>query len=232
MIALFKKVDYKTSVVENKEPIEQQTADDLIDRLLKWEKDPHSDPELERMFQNQEEMPKYVSKEDIEFDRYYPIFKRAEELYKSKKLDEALSLYLEIQDRFTPRGTLYYSRPIDILERKGDYEKAINLCEKAIEAIQNKEFNADVSEFVSLTKRLEEKLEQYSSNIFESRIQALVDAIKVNPGINKKNLYEYLLKNEKWHYHEATFVIDAALESGVITREKKGRSFQHFVNQN
>lgn len=46
-----------------------------------------------------------------------------------------------------------------ILEKLSRFEEAISICDRAIDAINNKLFNADAEEFIKRRNRLEKKLE-------------------------------------------------------------------------
>lgn len=91
------------------------------------------------------------------FDTYYSMFEKARELEKQDKPDEALNLYLHILSSFTPEGTLYYERPMILLEKQQRFSEAIEICERAIKEIKAKTFNADVKPFETRLSRLMKK---------------------------------------------------------------------------
>lgn len=74
-------------------------------------------------------------------------------LEKQGKADEALALYFE-NLKYLPQGTDYYTRPCIVLEKKKEYDKAIEVCDLAIEVIEEGRFNADVEEFINRKNRL------------------------------------------------------------------------------
>jgi tetratricopeptide (TPR) repeat protein len=98
--------------------------------------------------------------EDKNFSIYSNLYKKARNLEKLKKEDEALKIYLNILNKYNPQGTAYYERPAIILERQKYYKEAVKICTMAIKAINNKNFNADVNEFEHRLNRLNNKIEK------------------------------------------------------------------------
>lgn len=220
-------------------PIEVDEYEDSIafaDRLIRWQKDPSSEPELEMWYRYGEPngLPFEVlkpSQDEIDFEKYYPMYLEAAELEKQGKALQALEVYQNILILFSPAGSSYYERPIYLLETDGNYSDAVKICIRAIGEIENKRFKADINEFLLLKERLENKLGRYGPNVFKARINALLNAIKSNPGINKKNLHSILIDNESWSYDEVASVINYALEKELINRSKTEKAYSHFVNQ-
>ncbi|MGF7431056.1 hypothetical protein PQV03_09865 [Thermoanaerobacterium thermosaccharolyticum] len=122
--------------------------------LKEWTKDPSSHPEIEDWYKNgAKPIPKEETQEEKDFKIYYKIYEEAYNLEKSGEIDKALEKYLYILDNFIPTGYLYYERPAIILEKKHDYQKAIEICNKAL---SNKHFNKPTKEYVdeAFSKRL------------------------------------------------------------------------------
>lgn len=94
-----------------------------------------------------------------EFDLYSPIYKKALALEKRGKIEEALQSYLYILQEYLPIGTVYYTRPAILLERKGDYELAIQICNQAIKvANASSHYHFSEDEFLHRKERLNAKL--------------------------------------------------------------------------
>lgn len=104
---------------------------------------------------------------DMEFDQYIQMYQSARQLEKSDP-DKALDIYFEILYKFTPLGTVYYKRPCILLEKQKRYDEAIEICSRAIEAIENKLFNASSDEFKHRLNRLINKRENTSFKVKQS----------------------------------------------------------------
>ena len=91
------------------------------------------------------------------FEEIFRQYQKATQLEKGGQIDKALAIYLSLIPK-RPEGTLYYSRPCIILEKKKEYEQAIEICDIAIEEIRAGHFNADAEEFVHRKDRLVRKL--------------------------------------------------------------------------
>ncbi|GAA0390091.1 hypothetical protein [Paenibacillus motobuensis] len=210
---------------------ELPSTDDFMDRLNKWTKDPESDPELEEWY-------KYGAPEGLSFqikkpeqweldhEIYFPMYDEAQRLEMNEHEEKALSIYLEIHEKFIPRGTAYYDHLLWILEKRGQFDKAIEICEKAIDAISRKLFNADVEPYNRDITRLKTKKIQckdfpsYESFVFSK----IIELVKENPNINVTTLQSKLDNND---VYGGRSYIDKAVEQNLITREKRGRSLIH-----
>lgn len=129
----------------------------LADELCKYSKTGKMSNALKRHVKNMEEHDKQTEAERKIFLEYSSMYEKARELERQSKPDEALDLYLDILAYYNPKGTAYYERPCIILEKQKRYEEAIIICKHAIEAIDNKLFNADVGEFQHRLNRLTRK---------------------------------------------------------------------------
>ena len=95
-------------------------------------------------------------REQYNFNKIFSRYKQARNIEKEGKLDEALSIYLQLLENCPP-GTDYYIRPCIILEKKKEFTKAIEICDFAIENIRQGRFNADENEFLKRKERLVKK---------------------------------------------------------------------------
>ncbi len=92
-----------------------------------------------------------------ELGEYYPMYEEARSLERQGKLMDALSIYLRILSEYTPRGTVYYERPAILLERMGQFDRAIAICNRAIKVIRAGLFHADAEAFEKRKMRLQQK---------------------------------------------------------------------------
>lgn len=98
-------------------------------------------------------------REERNFGRIFSNLMQGKALEKQGQTDEALEIYIKTLS-YLPPGTDYYKRPCILLEKKKDYEKAIEICDLAIKCIKENRFKADTEEFEKRRKRLSEKLEK------------------------------------------------------------------------
>ncbi len=208
-----------------------QSTDEFMERLNRWTKNPEGEPALEEwyMFGAPERIPFEIKKpEQWELDHaiYHPMYEEARRFEQSDQPERALEIYLEIHKRFTPRGTVYYDYPIWLLERYAYFDRAIEICEKAVHVISNNYFNAEIEPYHQDIVRLNKKIEHcdgypsYEAFVFNK----IIEIVKEHPDINITTLHSKLSKYEI--YGERSY-IDEAVEQNLITREKKGRSLIH-----
>lgn len=115
--------------------------------------------ELKKIEKSLEAQNRINKRQRTNFDIVYNRYNKARELERSGNIDNALKIYLSLIE-YRPPGTDYYTRPCIILEKQKKYKEAIEICNIAIEEINNNNFNADVSEFAKRLERLEKKLEK------------------------------------------------------------------------
>jgi tetratricopeptide (TPR) repeat protein len=142
--------------------VTDDSTERFLEKLKRWRDDPSSEPELERWIRigYPKGLPFMVRKPEqweLDHDQYFPMFKRARLLEKEGKADEALEIYMRVLRNYTPRGTLYYERPAIILERAGEYDDAILICDRAIMAISEGVFSGDTEPFERRRARLAKK---------------------------------------------------------------------------
>lgn len=91
------------------------------------------------------------------FNEVYSNFEKARTLEKKGDLDKALLMYTNNLSN-CPSGTDYYTRPCIILEKRQEYERAIEICDLVIKFINEGRISADVEEFEHRKARLVRKL--------------------------------------------------------------------------
>jgi len=72
--------------------------------------------------------------------------------------DKALEIYLEILEKYHPHLLANFERPAIILEKKKRYEEAIEICEKAIQLIEEEKISGDKERCLDRLRRLKSKL--------------------------------------------------------------------------
>lgn len=133
----------------------------LVEHLRRWSRNPASEPEIERWYRSGTERPfaqRKLTREEIEFRKYSPLFETARQWERQKREDEALAVYMNILSHYEPIGTAYYERHAILLERWGCYEEALKVCMLALRVITTKSFNADPEQFHRRIDRLYRKI--------------------------------------------------------------------------
>ncbi len=160
--------------------------------------------------------------EDI-FLEYYALYKIAAEKEKNNDVDGALELYLDILKRYAPVGIIYYERPAIILEKRKEYERALEICNLALNNPQR--FNKPT------WKSIKEK--------FTKRKTRLLNKISKANEVNNK-VSNYTPKSEKEVIETNTIVkIENSVSSKAIVYpdwyisisfgESKSQSFAQAV---
>lgn len=92
------------------------------------------------------------------FDEYYLTLTQAKNQEKLGMDAQALVIYLQIIESYSPDTDYAYERAVTLLEKKNDFEQAREICVKALEKIQSKDINGNASFYEQRLNRLEEKL--------------------------------------------------------------------------
>jgi len=88
----------------------------------------------------------------------FKLLKRAKKVEQMGNTERALDLYLELHERYEPNTSDAYERPAVLLERKKDYQAALAMCQKAIEAIDNDKMSGTKDKFQKRIDAINEKL--------------------------------------------------------------------------
>jgi len=102
----------------------------------------------------------------------FKLLKRAKKLEEMGNTDRALELYKELHEKFEPNTSDAYERPAIIFERKKQYKQALDLCNKAIEAIENDKMSG-------------------TKDRFQRRIDSINEKLKNTPVVKEKITYDY-----------------------------------------
>jgi len=102
-----------------------------------------------------------------DFSVYSKAYEMVRELECQSRPFEALTIYRAILIAFAPEGTAYFERPAILLERFGELDEAIQVCDRAIEQIESHAFHADSEPFKKRKSRLLIKKERRESSLSE-----------------------------------------------------------------
>lgn len=83
----------------------------------------------------------------------------------------ALKIYLEIFDSYTPKLSRTYESCIRLLEKRGQFEKALEICNKAIRGIALNELSGALSKFEAIRDRLDEKLSKVPDEVPTEKVK-------------------------------------------------------------
>lgn len=137
----------------------KMTLDEVADELVNWHNGKGSLKKINALHKAQESKDR---REERNFNFVFGNYQKARDLERKGETDKALAIYLKLLKN-NPPGTDYYTRPCIILEKKHEYAQAIQICDMAIKAIQQKRFNADEEEFLHRKNRLIKKSEKSSA---------------------------------------------------------------------
>lgn len=88
----------------------------------------------------------------------FKLLRRAKKLEEMGNTDRALDLYLELHERYDPNTSDAYERPAILLERKKNYQQALEICEKAIQEIEADRMSGTKEKFQKRIDAIHEKL--------------------------------------------------------------------------
>lgn len=142
--------------LQNKEMSSKEVADELID----WY---NGKSDANRVQSYMKAMKDKTKREDRNFNYIFSNYEKARNLEKTGEVDKALKIYLKLLKRI-PVGTDYYTRPCIILEKQHEYQKAIEICDIALQAINDGRFGGNVKgaedEILHRKERLVKKMEK------------------------------------------------------------------------
>lgn len=100
------------------------------------------------------------AKEKRRFDESISLYNRAIAAEKAGRYNQALKLYLENLDLYSPQGLSHWERPAILLEKLKRYDEALVLCERALALdVEHGPTAASIREkFTKRRERLTQKL--------------------------------------------------------------------------
>lgn len=132
---------------------ELEDPDSFTERMIEWLKDPSLHPDID-LIQKYGVENVYITDQDVREAELAVYYAKYQEAQKLQDPDEALKIYLDILKKHTPIGMSYYLEPIYILEKKGQYEKALSICRTALEVSQLEYIHFSVEELEQVEERL------------------------------------------------------------------------------
>lgn len=88
----------------------------------------------------------------------YKLVQKAEKYKQLGFYDKELAIYKKIHNEFYPNSSSLFKRPAILYEKRGEYEKALDLCKSAIELINQDKISGTTSSFDKMIVILERKL--------------------------------------------------------------------------
>jgi len=122
-----------------------------------------------------------------DFSVYSKAYEMARELERQSRPFEALAVYRAILIAFAPEGTAYFERPAILLERFGELDEAIQVCDRAIEQIESHTFHAAAEPFKKRKARLLAKKKRRESLSGEKKERCQVGDTRAIPADNGPN---------------------------------------------
>lgn len=97
------------------------------------------------------------------FDEYYLTLTQAKNQEKLGRDAQALTIYLQIIESYSPDTDYAYERAVTLLEKKSDFDQAREICVKALEKINAKDINGNTSFYEQRLNRLDEKMKSLTA---------------------------------------------------------------------
>ncbi|MDE6595877.1 MAG: hypothetical protein K2K44_07705 [Oscillospiraceae bacterium] len=142
--------------LKNKEMSSKEVADEMVN----WY---YGKSDANRVEAYRKALEDKAKRETKNFNYLFSNYEKARKLEKIGEDDKALAIYLKMLNRI-PTGTSYYVRSCIILEKKHEYQKAIGICDMALQAINEGRFGGNVKgsedEILHRRERLVKKLEK------------------------------------------------------------------------
>ena len=137
------------------------------------------------------------------YGEMYKLVKKAKRYEKQGLQSKELEIYEKIHEEYLPNSSNLYKRPAILYEKKGDYDKSLELCKKAVELIEADKISGTKKTFEKKIEILNRKLKQTSGKPKENKkysphfsIGALIIIIIFGGlfyyALNKENTYEDL----------------------------------------
>lgn len=117
-----------------------------------------------------------------EIAEMFKLVEKAKTMERIGNENKALEIYLQVHRDYTPNTSDAYERPAVILERKKRYKEALEICEKAIELINDNKLGGTVSKFEKRIEKLHHKME------IDKPIEKKKNKAKLSFNFNFKNI--------------------------------------------
>jgi tetratricopeptide (TPR) repeat protein len=97
------------------------------------------------------------------YGEMYKLVKKAKRYEKQGLQNKELEIYEKIHDEYLPNSSNLYKRPAILYEKKGEYDKSLELCKKAVELIEADKISGTKKTFEKKIEILNRKLKQTSN---------------------------------------------------------------------
>lgn len=97
------------------------------------------------------------------YKEMYNLVEKAKRYEKQGNYTKELEIYEEIHENYLPNSSKIFKRPAVLYERKGDLQKSLELCQKALALIEEDKISGTPKSFEKMIKILERKLEPNTS---------------------------------------------------------------------
>jgi tetratricopeptide (TPR) repeat protein len=135
------------------------------------------------------------------YSEMYKLVKKAKRYEKQGLQSKELEIYEIIHEQYLPNSSNLFKRPAILYEKKGEYDKSLELCKKAIELIEADKISGTKKTFEKKIEILHRKLKQTSHKTIPNKrsvprvsISALILLIIIGGlfyyAMNKENTYE------------------------------------------
>lgn len=135
------------------------------------------------------------------YSEMYKLVKKAKRYEQQGLHSKELEIYETIHEEYLPNSSNLYKRPAILYEKKGEYDKSLELCKKAVELIEADKISGTKKTFEKKIEILNRKLKQTSRQRTTNKkhmphlsIGALVVIIIFGAlfyyALNKENTYE------------------------------------------
>ncbi|MGM0378955.1 MAG: hypothetical protein ACQEQE_04360 [Bacillota bacterium] len=140
-----------------------------------------------------------------DYKKLFKLEKKANRYQKQGLYDKELEVYEEIHEKFYPNKSNLYKRPAVMYEKRGEFKKALTLCQQAIELIEKNKISGLKKDFVRMEKILKKKINSKKEKSIKSKNKKIMTIPKISLGFfviiviviiilfyafNKENRYE------------------------------------------
>lgn len=92
------------------------------------------------------------------YKEMYNLVEKAKRYEKQGNRSKELEIYEQIHRDYLPNSSKLYKRPAVLYEKKGEYQKSLNLCQEALELIESEKISGTTKSFEKMIKILNRKI--------------------------------------------------------------------------
>ena len=165
-------------------------------------------------------------KEQLESKTLKSLYQQASSLEKEGCLKNALELYINILEEYSPTGPNYYSYPFNLAINIFDYNSASKILLYLNNAINSKKLVNLTNLFNTLSSTLL-KINS-NENLYPYIKKTIFDILNCNPGILQTDVYKELGLDNKESFR---FILYYWEKLKIIKRDKYGRTYKLYLTQ-